>query len=60
VTPGSDRAAQAAERALMREADACWAPEPHVCGCCGEQTDTGEDCCSDDFPEPGDVRETGR
>lgn len=34
--------------------------QPHVCRCCGEETDTGEDCCSDDFPEPGEMRETGR
>lgn len=34
--------------------------QPHVCRCCGEETETGEDCCSDDFPEPGDIRETGR
>ena len=31
--------------------------EPHYCRCCGEETETDEDCCSDDFPEPGDIRE---
>jgi hypothetical protein len=30
---------------------------PHCCRCCGEETETGEDCCTDDFPEPADVRE---
>jgi hypothetical protein len=29
----------------------------HYCRCCGEETSTGKDCCSDDFPEPGDLRE---
>lgn len=33
---------------------------PHVCRCCGEECDDGKDCCSDDFPEPGEMRETGR
>lgn len=37
-----------------------WEEAPHVCRCCGEETDTGEDCCSDEFPEPGEMRETGR
>jgi RecJ-like exonuclease len=34
--------------------------ERHQCRCCGEETQTGRDCCSDDFPEPGEMRETGR
>jgi len=35
------------------------APLPH-CGVCGEVGET-EDCCgTDDFPEPGDIEETGR
>jgi hypothetical protein len=29
----------------------------HVCSCCGEETASGEDCCSDDFAEPGELRE---
>lgn len=41
---------------------------PHVCGTCGEEVSGAADqaaateaCCgSDDFPEPGDIRETGR
>lgn len=37
-----------------------WKTAPHICSCCGEETSTGEDCCSDDFPEPGEIRETGR
>lgn len=36
------------------------AVEPHFRRCRGEETDDGEDCCSDHFPEPVDVRETGR
>lgn len=32
----------------------------HACSCCGEDCPDGVDCCSDEFPEPGDVRETGR
>lgn len=35
-------------------------PLVHVCSCCGEECASGHDCCSDDFPEPGDIRETGR
>lgn len=31
--------------------------EPHFCRCCGEESSTGKDCCTDDFPEPADVRE---
>ncbi len=34
--------------------------EPHQCACCGEECPDGRDCCSDDFPEPADIRETGR
>lgn len=30
---------------------------PHWCRCCGELSATGEDCCTDDFPEPADLRE---
>lgn len=30
---------------------------PHFCRCCGEESVTGEDCCTDDFPEPADLRE---
>jgi hypothetical protein len=30
---------------------------PHVCRCCGEDCDNGRDCCTDNFPEPGEVRE---
>lgn len=36
------------------------AAAPHLCRCCGEECVNGVDCCSDDFPEPGDIRETGR
>lgn len=34
--------------------------DAHYCTCCGEECPDGVDCCSDDFPEPGDIRETGR
>lgn len=27
------------------------------CRCCGEVCEDGADCCTDDFPEPGDLRE---
>lgn len=30
---------------------------PHWCRCCGELSPTGRDCCTDDFPEPADIRE---
>lgn len=33
------------------------ARKPYYCRCCGERSPSGRDCCSDDFPEPGDVRE---
>jgi hypothetical protein len=33
--------------------------EPHFCRCCGEETATSKDCCSDDFLEAADLRETG-
>lgn len=38
------------------------APKPaHHCRTCGEECADGVDCCgSDDFPEPADIRETGR
>lgn len=29
----------------------------HTCTCCGEVCESGEDCCTDNFPEPGDLRE---
>jgi hypothetical protein len=32
-------------------------PPAHRCSCCGEECPDGRDCCSDDFPEPGDIRE---
>lgn len=35
-------------------------PEPYICSCCGEECEDRKDCCSDELPEPGDVRETGR
>ena len=40
-------------------------PEPaaipeHFCRCCGEPCPDGFDCCTDEFPEPGEIRETGR
>jgi hypothetical protein len=66
VKPGSQAAAVAAERSLKRQADAYWgaecepAREAHRCTCCGEECPDGVDCCCDDFPEAGDVRETGR
>lgn len=42
---------------LARESE----PEPDICPCCGEDMAPGQEfCCSDDFPEPGDIRETGR
>jgi hypothetical protein len=31
---------------------------PYYCRCCGEPTESGEDCCSDDFAEPGEARES--
>jgi hypothetical protein len=34
--------------------------EPHICSCCGEECPSGVNCCSDEFPEAGDIRETGR
>jgi hypothetical protein len=34
-------------------------PRTHYCSCCGEECPDGKDCCSDEFPEPGDIRETG-
>lgn len=50
-----------AEREKLRAkflTDGTLTEEPeHLCGCCGEECPSGEDCCSDDFPEPGDVRE---
>ena len=31
------------------------------CSCCGEEMEPGStSCCSDDFHEPGDERETGK
>jgi hypothetical protein len=48
----------------LREArdDARAAEMLFTCPCCGEtSTELGRTfCCSDDFPEPGDIRETGR
>lgn len=35
-------------------------PKVHYCRCCGEECPSGEDCCTDDFPEPGEIRETGK
>ncbi len=32
----------------------------HHCRVCDEPCIDGNDCCYDDFPEPGDIRETGR
>lgn len=32
----------------------------HRCSCCGEVTANGVDCCTDEFAEPGEIRETGR
>lgn len=40
--------------------DAVSAPEVHRCKCCGEECPDGRDCCTDEFPEPGEIRETGR
>jgi hypothetical protein len=35
--------------------------EPEVCQCCGEDMAPGQTfCCTDEFPEPGQVRETGK
>ncbi|MES1993164.1 MAG: hypothetical protein V4457_06060 [Pseudomonadota bacterium] len=32
--------------------------EPKICQCCGEEMGLDQQfCCSDDFPEPGDLRE---
>lgn len=50
---GSDRA----QRLLVEKQDA---DALHQCRCCGEECPDGIDCCSDDFPEPGDTREMGR
>jgi hypothetical protein len=39
-------------------------PDPafdvHYCRNCGEECPDGEDCCTDDFPEPSEIQETGR
>jgi hypothetical protein len=36
-------------------------PAPEICTCCGEDMAPGQTfCCTDEFPEPGDIRETGR
>lgn len=35
-------------------------PADHQCSCCGEDCPDGVDCCSDEFPEPGQMRETGQ
>jgi Fe-S oxidoreductase len=32
----------------------------HHCRVCGDECPSGGDCCFDEFPEPGDIRETGR
>lgn len=35
-------------------------PTPYYCTNCGEECEDGSDCCSDEFPEAGEMRETGR
>lgn len=32
-------------------------PDPHYCRCCGELCESGVDCCTDEFAEPGELRE---
>jgi len=31
--------------------------EIHYCACCGDACESGADCCTDEFPEPGELRE---
>lgn len=44
---------------ITQQGDVLVLPEPDICPCCGENMPPGATfCCSDDFPEPGDVRES--